>query len=137
MIKEARFRTASEPRARTIRSVSRIRAARKNALLKTPGVERLGAEMRAGGLGPVGGQPCAGRARWFWLAVASCGARYLRMLAGLPDVKPDRVVIRFIAPALDSEDRSIDADQALALVRAAVEHFGVDQRALDHEIWEY
>ena len=63
--------------------------------------------------------------------------RYLRMLAGLPDVKPDRMVIRFLATALGVEERSVASDRAVALVQAAAEHFGVDQRALDHEIWEY
>ena len=63
--------------------------------------------------------------------------RYLRMLAGLPDVKPDRMVIRFLAAALHVDERSIDADRAVVLVQAAAEHFDVDQRALDHEIWEY
>jgi hypothetical protein len=59
------------------------------------------------------------------------------MLTGLPDVKPDRMVIRFLAAALSVEERSVAPDRAVALVQAAAKHFGIDQRALDHEIWEY
>ncbi|HWF15835.1 MAG TPA: hypothetical protein VG244_06605, partial [Acidimicrobiales bacterium] len=76
-----------------------------------------------------------------WLSVpgqrSAVSWRYLRMLVGLPDVKPDRMVLRFVASALGIEERAVGADQAVALVEAAAEHFDVDQRALDHEIWEY
>jgi hypothetical protein len=47
------------------------------------------------------------------------------------------MVIRFLAAALHVDESSIAADRAVALVQAAAEHFDVDQRALDHEIWEY
>ena len=81
------------------------------------------------------------QAREAWCAVPGQGSgvswRYLRMLAGLPDVKPDRMMIRFLASALDVEERSVAPDRAVVLVQAAARHFGVDQRALDHEIWEY
>ena len=81
------------------------------------------------------------QARDAWCGIPGQGSgiswRYLRMLAGLPDVKPDRMVIRFLASALAVDGASIDADRAVRLVQAAAEHFGVDQRALDHEIWEY
>ena len=76
-----------------------------------------------------------------WLAVPGQGSgiswRYLRMLLGLPDVKADRMVIRFIASALGTDKQNMNQDDAVRLVQAAAEHFGVDQRALDHEIWEY
>jgi hypothetical protein len=87
------------------------------------------------------GTPLGDRARDAWCAVPGQGSgiswRYLRMLAGLPDVKPDRMVIRFLAAALDIDEGSITLDRAVGLVQAAAAHFGVDQRALDHEIWEY
>ena len=60
--------------------------------------------------------------------------RYLRMLVGLEDVKPDRMVIRFLEGALN---RSVDLEAAVELVRAAAGRLGVGQRALDHEIWEF
>lgn len=81
------------------------------------------------------------QARDAWCGIAGQRSgiswRYLRMLAGLPDVKPDRMIIRFLASALGIDEASIDADRAVALVQATAEHFGVDERALDHEIWEY
>jgi hypothetical protein len=87
------------------------------------------------------GTPLGEQARDAWCAIpgqrSGISWRYLRMLAGLPDVKPDRMVIRFLASALGVGEASIDADRAVALLRATAEHFDVDQRALDHEIWEY
>lgn len=87
------------------------------------------------------GTPLGEQVRAAWCAIpgqrSGVSWRYLRMLAGLPDVKPDRMVIRFLASAAGVDESRIDADRAVALVRAAAEHFGVDQRALDHEIWEY
>jgi len=85
--------------------------------------------------------PLGEQVRDAWCAIPGQGSgiswRYLRMLAGLPDVKPDRMVIRFLASALDVDESSIDADRAVALVQATAQHFDVEQRALDHEIWEY
>lgn len=57
------------------------------------------------------------------------------MLLALPDVKPDRVVVRFIAAALEVDELAMVPDEVVQLVQVAAEHFGVDQRALDHEIW--
>ena len=76
-----------------------------------------------------------------WCAIPGQGSgvswRYLRMLVGLPDVKPDRMVIRFLATALNEDESTINAVRAVTLVQAAAAHFDVDQRALDHEIWQY
>jgi hypothetical protein len=87
------------------------------------------------------GTPHGEQAREAWCAIpgqrSGISWRYLRMLAGLPDVKPDRMVIRFLATALQVDETSINAERAIALVQAAAEHLDVDQRALDHEIWEY
>jgi len=81
------------------------------------------------------------QARASWLSVPGQGSgiswRYLRMLVGLPDVKPDRMVVRFIASALEVNEQSLDQDEVVRLVQVAAEHFGVDQRSLDHEIWEH
>lgn len=76
-----------------------------------------------------------------WLAIpgqrSGISWRYLRMLLGLPDVKPDRMVMRFVASALCVDETATATNRAVVLVQAAAEHFGVDQQALDHEIWEY
>lgn len=81
------------------------------------------------------------QAREAWLAIpgqrSGISWRYVRMLAGLPDVKPDRMVVRFIASALGEGESTINTDRAVELVQAVAEQLGVDQRALDHEIWEY
>ena len=80
-------------------------------------------------------------ARSEWLRVPGQGRgtswRYLRMLLGLPDVKPDRMTTRFVAAALGVDENAVTPDRVVSLVQAAAEHFGVDQRALDHEIWNY
>jgi hypothetical protein len=87
------------------------------------------------------GTGLGGRAQEEWLTLPGQGSgiswRYLRMLLQLPDVKPDRMVTRFIACALGVDENAVDQGTAVRLVRAAAEHFGVDQRALDHEIWQY
>jgi hypothetical protein len=87
------------------------------------------------------GTPLGDQAKKVWLAVPGQGSgiswRYLRMLLGLPDVKPDRMVIRFLASALGVDESAIDADRAVVLVQATAAHLGVEQQALDHEIWEY
>lgn len=87
------------------------------------------------------GKPLGDDAEAAWRAIpgqrSGISWRYLRMLLGLPDVKPDRMVIRFVASALGVEESAVSPDRAVALVRAAADHFGTDPRALDHEIWEY
>ncbi|MGH8981431.1 MAG: hypothetical protein ACRDWE_10505, partial [Acidimicrobiales bacterium] len=76
-----------------------------------------------------------------WRALPGQGSgiswRYLRMLAGLADVKPDRMVIRFVASSLRVPESAVRPDEAVQLVAAAAAHFGVDVRSLDHEIWKY
>jgi hypothetical protein len=81
----------------------------------------------------------ATQARDAWFAVPGQGSgvswRYLRMLVGLPDVKPDRMILRFVAAALGISEQAVKASRAVALVMGAAERIGVDPRTLDHEIW--
>lgn len=63
--------------------------------------------------------------------------RYLRMLLGLADVKPDRMVTRFVAAALGVSEASLAPDRVALLVQAAAAHHAVDAGALDHKIWKY
>ena len=79
------------------------------------------------------------RVAWLTLPGQKSGVswRYLRMLVGLRDVKPDRMVIRFVTAALGGEGDAVTPDTAAGLVTAAAECLGSDPRALDHEIWEY
>ncbi|WP_051450203.1 hypothetical protein [Actinospica robiniae] len=76
-----------------------------------------------------------------WRTVPGQGSgiswRYLRMLLGLPDVKPDRMIRRFTAAALGVEQDTLAPDDVAALVHAAATRMNADPRTLDHEIWEY
>lgn len=87
------------------------------------------------------GSALGDQAKQAWLDIpgqrSGISWRYLRMLVGLPDVKPDRMILRFVASALGIEERAISDERAVALIEAAAHHFEVDPRALDHEIWEY
>jgi hypothetical protein len=61
---------------------------------------------------------------------------YLLLLAGVPRVKPDRMIRRFVADALQVADIS---PQAAARLVTAVQQAtpGVSLIALDHAIWQY
>ncbi|MBA8795854.1 hypothetical protein FHX74_003495 [Friedmanniella endophytica] len=71
---------------------------------------------------------------WKRLPSQSSGVtyNYLLILAGLPSVKPDRMVLRFLG---DTLGRSITRDDAVALVTATADHLGVSARVLDHVVW--
>jgi hypothetical protein len=60
--------------------------------------------------------------------------RYLRLLAGAPDVKPDRMIIRFVQAAIG---RVPPAGEAAALVTAAAASLDADVRGLDHRMWKH
>ena len=62
--------------------------------------------------------------------------RYLLMLAGVAEVKPDRMIRRFVADAL--HQAQVEAQTAARLV-TEVQHTspGVSLRALDHAIWQH
>jgi DNA-binding transcriptional regulator YdaS (Cro superfamily) len=57
------------------------------------------------------------------------------MLVGLDDVKPDRMVRRFVAGALGRA--TVSAEDARALVIETAIGFGVSPRALDYAIWSH
>lgn len=59
---------------------------------------------------------------------------YLLILAGMPSVKPDRMVLRFLATAL-GEDTDLSFDRAVALIGAAADGLQVSTRTLDHIVW--
>jgi len=76
-------------------------------------------------------------ARAAYLSVSGCGPvtwRYLRMLLGSDDVKPDTWVMRFVR---DKLPEIADPDDAAALITAVAGRMGVDVRNLDHAIWRY
>lgn len=65
---------------------------------------------------------------------SSTGWRYLLLLAGAREVKPDRMVCRFIA---DRIGRTPSLDEAHDLVIEAAVTLGLDPAALDHSIWRF
>ncbi|SDS10910.1 hypothetical protein SAMN04489860_0813 [Paraoerskovia marina] len=76
--------------------------------------------------------------RWKKLTSQRSGVtyNYLLILAGQPSVKPDRMVLRFLADALDRED-SLSTTEAVDLISAAAEKLEVSPRTLDHVVWRY
>lgn len=63
--------------------------------------------------------------------------RYVLMLAGVPGVKPDRMIIRFVADALEVPRRTVGAAYAAEIVTAAAPELDTSPTALDHAIWRF
>lgn len=63
--------------------------------------------------------------------------RYAGMLAGMPGVKPDRMICRFVRGSLDPRRTRVTPDFAEAIVTAAAEELGMSATALDHAIWRF
>lgn len=61
-------------------------------------------------------------------------ANYFLMLLGAPEVKPDRMIHRFLREATGHDFTNADADDALC---AVAQHFGAEAHVLDHAIWLY
>jgi hypothetical protein len=80
------------------------------------------------------------RGRWSSVTGQRSGVswRAFCMLVGLADVKPDRMVRRFVAAALGrSGESAAGAEEARDLVMATATRLGVSPRDLDHAIWAY
>lgn len=73
---------------------------------------------------------------WKRLPSQSSGVtyNYLLILAGMPSVKPDRMIFRFLAQAL-GEETELDGQRAVELISQTAKTIGVDPRALDHIAW--
>ncbi len=59
---------------------------------------------------------------------------YLLMLTGLPSVRPDRMILRFLGQALGN-DSAVDPQTAVELISETAKAMKVDPRALDHIAW--
>jgi predicted nuclease of restriction endonuclease-like RecB superfamily len=57
------------------------------------------------------------------------------MLVGLPGVKPDRMIRRFVADALAVDEAAVSEAEARRLVTAAAARLGVGLSDLDYAIW--
>jgi hypothetical protein len=60
------------------------------------------------------------------------------MLVGLDEVKPDRMIRRYVASALGrSGESAVGVEEARDLVMATAAHLGVAPRDLDYAIWSH
>lgn len=73
---------------------------------------------------------------WKKLPSQSSGVtyNYLLILAGMPSVKPDRMILRFLADAL-GESADLSTDKAVELITRTAEELKVSPRTLDHIAW--
>ncbi|PRZ12212.1 hypothetical protein [Nesterenkonia sandarakina] len=73
---------------------------------------------------------------WKKLPSQSSGVtyNYLLILAGMPSVKPDRMILRFLADAL-GKDTDLYFDRAVELIQATADELQVSSRTLDHIVW--
>lgn len=82
----------------------------------------------------------AHRVRAAWLEVPGQRSgitwHYVQMLAGVPGVKPDRMIIRFVANALNIPTKKVTPHFALEAVERTAEEMGISPTALDHAIWQ-
>lgn len=61
-------------------------------------------------------------------------SNYFLMLLGVPGIKPDRMIHRFLK---DAAGRAFSNTYAVGVLRAVAAHSGVPEHELDHAIWRY
>ena len=62
---------------------------------------------------------------------------YVQMLAGIRGVKPDRMIIRFVADSLQLPRQRVSPQFAFDAVVAAAEAMDISPTDLDHGIWQW
>ena len=62
---------------------------------------------------------------------------YVQMLAGIPGIKPDRFIIRFVADVLGLERKTVSTGFAVDALTATARTMGISATDLDHGIWEW
>ena len=62
---------------------------------------------------------------------------YVQMLAGIDGVKPDRMIMRFVADTLGLSRRNVTSTFALEAVSATAAQMGMSPTHLDHGIWQW
>jgi hypothetical protein len=130
-----------------VRVRNRQRTSSRNGILKAEAVLREARILEDEGVGVPADLAGAGeerldhlRRRWSTVPGQASGVswRAFSMLVGRADVKPDRMVRRYVAGALGrSGETAVAVDEARDLVMATAAHLGVDPRALDYAIWSY
>ncbi len=109
--------------------------ARQVQMLAAEGMETTGALMAASLTRRMGIQQ-----RWMGEVPGQSSGlswEYFLMLLGLPGVKADRMVRRFVADALAVDEVAVTEARANGLVRAAADQLRVDPRFMDYAIWQY
>lgn len=75
-----------------------------------------------------------------WLAITGQSSgltwNYFLMLLGIPGVKADRMVIRFVTETLD-RPKDVSAKEASRLVEAVADDLNLNYIQLDHTIWRF
>ncbi|QNJ90973.1 hypothetical protein HZU40_22430 [Mycolicibacterium fluoranthenivorans] len=61
---------------------------------------------------------------------------YVQMLAGIPGIKPDRMITRFVADTLGLTRRTVTPDFALSALHTTAEAMQISPSDLDHGIWQ-
>lgn len=81
------------------------------------------------------------RVKKAWLKVPGQGPgvtwHYVQMLAGIPGIKPDRMIIRFVAKALDRPVKTIGTAFCVELLTAVAGELSMTASELDHAIWNF
>lgn len=81
------------------------------------------------------------RVKKAWLKVPGQGPgvtwHYVQMLAGIPGIKPDRMIIRFVAKALDRPVKTVGSAFCVELLSAVAAELSMTASELDHAIWNY
>lgn len=76
-----------------------------------------------------------------WCAVTGQGSgitwHYLLMLAGIPGVKPDRMICRFIADSLGLPLGAVTPPFAVEILTVAAVEMGMSPTDLDHAVWQF
>lgn len=62
---------------------------------------------------------------------------YVQMLAGIPGIKPDRMIVRFVADALELPRRNVSPTFALRILSETAAQMGISPTDLDHGIWQW
>lgn len=136
------------PDAWASRIGTRNRTSTRSGILKAEAIRDAARVLIANGIVTTGALRAAAddeaqlqRVRKAWCAVKGQRSgitwRYVLMLAGVPGVKPDRMIIRFVADALGVPRRSVGSELAAEIVTAAAPELDVSVTALDHAIWGF
>lgn len=124
-----RWRVSTQPRA-PFKASSALAAAQ---VLQRAGLETV-PEVRAALTNRASQEASPVKREWVKLPGQRSGLTwtYFLMLAGVPGVKADRMVVRYVSRALG---RDTDSRTSALLVAAVADRHGLSQTKLDHAIW--